>query len=82
MTTEIKARPAGAALAHEESQLREIAADVLQYARAQGASAAEAEVSEGVGQTVTVRCGEVETIEYNRAKCKRRCMDIIHSGRP
>ena len=68
MTTEIKARPAGAALAHEESQLREITADVLQYARAQGASAAEAEVSEGVGQTVTVRCGEVETIEYNRDK--------------
>jgi PmbA protein len=68
MTTEIKARSAGAALAHEEAQLREIAADVLQYARAQGASAAEAEVSEGVGQTVTVRCGEVETIEYNRDK--------------
>ncbi len=68
MTTEIKARSAGAALAHEEAQLREIAADVIQYARAQGASAAEAEVSEGVGQTVTVRCGEVETIEYNRDK--------------
>ncbi len=68
MTTEIKARSAAAALAHEEAQLREIAADVLQYARAQGASAAEAEVSEGVGQTVTVRCGEVETIEYNRDK--------------
>ena len=68
MTTEMKVRPAGAALAHEASQLREIAADVLTYAKAQGASAAEAEVSEGVGQTVTVRCGEVETIEYNRDK--------------
>jgi len=68
MTTELKARPAGGALAHEAAQLNEIAADILKYARAQGASAAEAEVSEGVGQTVTVRCGEVETIEYNRDK--------------
>jgi PmbA protein len=68
MTTELKARPAGAALAHESAQLSEIAADVLKYAKAQGASAAETEISEGVGQTVTVRCGEVETIEYNRDK--------------
>jgi PmbA protein len=68
MTTELKTRPTGGALAHDASQLREIAADILKYARAQGASAAESEVSEGVGQTVTVRCGEVETIEYNRDK--------------
>ena len=68
MTTELKARPAGATLAHESAQLSEIAADVLKYAKAQGASAAETEISEGVGQTVTVRCGEVETIEYNRDK--------------
>ena len=68
MTTELKARPAGAALAHDSAQLSEIAADVLKYAKAQGASAAETEISEGVGQTVTVRCGEVETIEYNRDK--------------
>jgi PmbA protein len=33
-----------------------------------GASAAESEVSEGTGQTVTVRQGKVETIEYNRDK--------------
>jgi PmbA protein len=68
MTTDLKARPAGAALAHAGTQLREIAADVLDYAKARGASAADCEVSEGVGQTVTVRCGEVETIEYNRDK--------------
>ncbi len=33
-----------------------------------GATACEADVSEGFGQSVTVRQGEVETIEYNRDK--------------
>ena len=41
---------------------------MLKYAREHGATACEAEVSEGLGQTVTVRQGEVETIEYNRDK--------------
>jgi PmbA protein len=45
-----------------------LAAQVLDLARAGGASAAETEVSEGFGQTVTVRKGEVETIEYNKDK--------------
>jgi len=49
-------------------QLRELAQDVLRHARSCGATAADTEVSEGVGQTVTVRRGEVETIEYNRDK--------------
>jgi len=49
-------------------QLKQIARDVLDYAAKRGASAAESEVSEGTGQTVTVRQGEVETIEYNRDK--------------
>jgi PmbA protein len=49
-------------------QLKDLARDVLRYATERGASAAEAEVSEGFGQTVTVRQGEVETIEYNRDK--------------
>jgi PmbA protein len=48
--------------------LRQIARDVLDYARERGATAAETEVSEGFGQSVTVRCGEVENIEYNRDK--------------
>ncbi len=48
--------------------LKQIAQDVLSYAKARGASAAETEVSEGFGQTVTVRRGEVETIEHNRDK--------------
>jgi len=49
-------------------QLKQIARDILGYAAKRGASAAETEVSEGTGQTVTVRQGEVETIEYNRDK--------------
>ena len=49
-------------------QLKQIVADLLKYARERGASAAEADISEGLGQTVTVRRGEVETIEYNRDK--------------
>jgi PmbA protein len=49
-------------------QLKQIARDVLDYAKSRGASAAETEVSEGAGQTVTARQGEVETIEYNRDK--------------
>ena len=48
--------------------LKELAQDVLTHARKQGASACEADVSEGFGQSVAVRCGEVETIEYNRDK--------------
>jgi PmbA protein len=45
-----------------------LALDIVAYARKQGASASAAEVSEGFGQTVSVRQGEVETIEYNRDK--------------
>ena len=48
--------------------LRNIAQDMLAYAKQRGATAASAEVSEGFGQGVTVRQGEVETIEYNRDK--------------
>jgi PmbA protein len=48
--------------------LRQITQDLLQQAAHLGASAAEAEVSEGFGQNVTVRHGEVETIEYSRDK--------------
>ncbi|MCS6785474.1 MAG: metalloprotease PmbA [Thiobacillaceae bacterium] len=51
-----------------DARLRELAARVLELARAAGATAAETEVSEGAGQTVTVRKGEVETLEYNKDK--------------
>jgi len=50
------------------STLKQIARDILDHARERGATAAEVEASEGFGQNVTVRRGEVETIEYNRDK--------------
>ncbi len=60
--------PDNTAFSHPQEELRHIAAQVLDHARALGATAAETEVSEGFGQTVSVRKGEVETIEYNRDK--------------
>jgi len=53
---------------HSEDVLRAIAQDMLAYAKQRGASAASVEVSEGFGQGITARHGEVETIEYNRDK--------------
>ena len=49
-------------------QLNTLAQDALRLAKAAGATAAEADVSLSFGQNVTVRLGEVETIEYNRDK--------------
>ena len=53
---------------YPHAALETIAGDVLARARAQGASDCEVDVSEGFGQTVSVRKQEVETIEYNRDK--------------
>ena len=53
---------------HPADVLRNIAQDMLDYAKQRGASAASVDVSEGFGQSVTVRQGAVETIEYNRDK--------------
>jgi PmbA protein len=49
-------------------QLQEMSETVLRLAKDAGASAAEAEVSLGFGQNVSVRMNETETIEYNRDK--------------
>jgi PmbA protein len=49
-------------------QLQEMSANVLKLAKTAGASAAETDISLGVGQNVIVRMGETETIEYNRDK--------------
>ena len=49
-------------------ELKRLADIVLSHARKLGATAAETEVSASVGQNVTVRMCEVETIEYNRDK--------------
>jgi PmbA protein len=48
--------------------LQGLAAQVLDLARAGGASAAETEASEGSGLSLGVRHGELETIEHNRDK--------------
>src|SRR5262245_58352263 len=53
---------------YPQETLRELAQDVLRHARTLGATACETDVSEGFGQSVSVRRGEVETIEYNRDK--------------
>jgi len=53
---------------HTADSLRNIAQSMLDYAKQRGATAAAADVSVGFGQSVTVRHGEVETIEYNRDK--------------
>jgi PmbA protein len=48
------------------AELRRIAESVLAAAAEGGATAAETDVSQGIGQSVTVRKGEVETISYHR----------------
>jgi PmbA protein len=53
---------------HPYETLQQIARDVLAQAMARGATACETEANDGFGQSVTVRRGEVETIEYNRDK--------------
>ena len=53
---------------HSIDTLKQITEDILAQARQAGASACEAEVNQGFGQNVTVRLGEVETVEYNRDK--------------
>ena len=50
------------------AELERVSAAILAAAKRGGASAAETEVSQAVGQSVTVRHGEVETINYNRDK--------------
>src|SRR3989344_83542 len=53
---------------YSPEQLQEMSEHVLSLAKTAGASAAEAEISLGFGQNVSVRMGETETIEYNRDK--------------
>src|SRR5207248_620551 len=56
------------ALPLSRGTMGEVARAAVAFARARGASDAEVEVSAAVGQSVTVRRGEVETVEYNRDK--------------
>ncbi|WP_434513656.1 metalloprotease PmbA [Dechloromonas sp. ARDL1] len=57
-----------AAFSYAFATLQQLAVDVLKHASTKGATACEVDVSEGFGQSVTVRCDEVETIEFNRDK--------------
>ncbi|KRB88994.1 metalloprotease PmbA [Noviherbaspirillum sp. Root189] len=53
---------------HSHDQLKQIAEDVLRFAREMGASNAAVEISEGSGLSVSVRKGKIETIEQNKDK--------------
>lgn len=53
---------------HTQDQFKQIAQDVLRFARDKGATDAAVEVSEGGGLAISVRKGKVETIEQNRDK--------------
>ena len=60
--------PEVARFSYPFATLQQLAEDVLKHARDKGATASEVDVSEGFGQSVGVRCDEVETIEFNRDK--------------
>jgi len=58
----------GQDFSYSRARLAALAQQVLDEAKRGGATACETDVSEGFGQSVTVRRQEVETIEYNRDK--------------
>ncbi len=53
-------------MVERESRLEQLVSDLLAEAKKQGASAAEAGVSSDAGLSLTVRMGDVETIEHTR----------------
>ena len=53
---------------YTRDQLASLSRLVIDHATANGATAADTEISEGFGQNVAVRKGEIETIEYNKDK--------------
>ncbi|MBW8900807.1 MAG: metalloprotease PmbA [Massilia sp.] len=53
---------------HTQDQLKQLAADVLAFAREKGGTDAAVEISEGSGLSVSVRKDKVETIEQNKDK--------------
>ncbi len=69
MTTSSRdANPANDGFAYRREQFQQIVEDTLKLARTMGASDAGAEVSEGIGLSVSVRKGELENVERNRDK--------------
>jgi PmbA protein len=53
---------------HTQDQLRQLARDVLAFAKEMGGTDAAVEISEGSGLSVSVRRGKIETIEQNKDK--------------
>ncbi|MFT5642575.1 MAG: PmbA protein [Janthinobacterium sp.] len=53
---------------HSQDQLRQLAREVLSFAREKGSTDAAVEISEGGGLSVAVRKGKIETIEQNKDK--------------
>lgn len=51
---------------YTSSQFKELCETALKTARDRGATSAEIDVNEGLGRTVSVRKGDIETLEYNR----------------
>ena len=60
--------PPRSGFAYSRDAFQQLVEDALAFARGLGASDAGAEVSEGVGLSVSVRKGEVEHVERNRDK--------------
>ena len=54
--------------AYPLDDFKQLSRDLLKAAKAKGATDAEVEVSEGYGLNLTVRKGELETLEHNRDK--------------
>jgi PmbA protein len=59
---------AATGFAFSQAQFQQVVEDTLKLAKGLGASDAGAEVSEGVGLSVSVRKGELENVERNRDK--------------
>lgn len=55
-------------LLDEQVKWKQLTENILAEAHAQGATSAEVSVSQGIGFSVTVRLGAVETVEYHRDK--------------
>lgn len=53
---------------HTQDQLKQLARDVLAFAKAQGGTDCAVEISEGSGLSVSVRKSKIETIEQNKDK--------------
>ncbi len=53
---------------HTQDQLKQLARDVLAFAKEIGGTDAAVEISEGSGLSVSVRRGKIETIEQNKDK--------------